>query len=106
MPFTNAPWSTPESDLSASDFCRVCLIDLNPSGEEKVKSKCYLPVRSRPGAPYNKNAIRAAMGGHGLMRVKGVPAAAKRKAARRLMRLAQEGGIEVGVTIKRLGGLR
>jgi len=93
--FTDGAWESPESKLSAAEFCRVCLIDVNKSGEKKTKAKCFLPVRSRPGAPYNKNAIRAAMGGHGILRVKGVPAEVKRKAARRLVRLARAAGIEV-----------
>ena len=106
MPFTDASWSSPESQLDASEFCSVCLIDTNPSGAEKTKGNCYLPVRSSPGAPYNTNAIRAAMGGHGIMRVKGVPAEEKRKAARRLVRLAGEAGIDVGPSIRRLAGMK
>ena len=106
MPFTNAPWSTPESRLTARQFCSVCLVDLNQPRSEKLKSKCYLPVKSTPKGSYNRNAIRAAMGGHGLMRIKGIPAAAKRKAARRLIRLAREAGIDAGPTIRRLAGRR
>lgn len=58
--FTDASWSTPESDLSADEYCRVCLVDYNTTGEEKTKAKCKLPIRSRPGAPVNKNALRNA----------------------------------------------
>jgi len=70
----------------------VCLVDLNASGEEKVKDRCYLPVRSRPGGPINKNAVRNAMAR--LMGTK-IPAEAKRAAARKLVRLARRAGIEV-----------
>jgi len=103
MPFTNAPWSTPESNLTPEQFCRVCLVDLNEPRAEKVKAKCYLPVRRRPGGPFNRNALRNAMA-----RLTGtkIPAEAKRKAARRLVRLAAEAGIMVGVTIRRLAGVR
>lgn len=105
MPFTNAPWSTPRSDLDAGAYCSVCLIDLNRPGAEKVKSQCKLPLRSRPGAPYNKNAIRNAMGR--IFQMTGVPADKKRKAARRLVSLAREAGIEVtSDAIKRLAGSR
>ncbi len=46
MPFTDEAWSSPESSLSAEDFAKVCLIDLNPPGKEKVKGLCRLPVRN------------------------------------------------------------
>lgn len=104
MPFIDASWSTPKGDLGAADYCKVCLIDENPSGEEKIKAKCKLPVRSRPGGAYNKNAIRNAMGR--IFQVKGVGGEAKRKAARRLVRLAREAKIEVGESVLRLAGMR
>ena len=103
MPFTDAPWKTPESSLSPEEFCSVCLIDTN-AGKEKVKANCKLPLRSRPGSPYNKGAIRNAMGR--IFQMKGVPAADKRKAARRLVRLANEAGINVGPSVLRLAGMR
>ncbi|HPC93149.1 MAG TPA: hypothetical protein PLJ74_12990 [Myxococcota bacterium] len=98
MPFTDAPWSSPESELSAEDYCAVCLIDLN-EGEEKVKGKCKLPVRSTPNGPYNKNAIRNA-----IARINQVqaPPEERRKAARKLRRLAAEAGIQTGDTLERL----
>jgi len=103
MPFTNAPWSTPESSLTPEQFCRVCLSDLNPSGQEKRKANCHLPVRATVGGPYNKNAVRNAMAR--LTQTK-IPGDAKRRAARLLLSLAREAGIEVGATIKRLAGAR
>ena len=103
MPFTNAPWSTPESNLTPEQFCSVCLVDLNQPRSEKIKAKCYLPVRSGPGAPYNRNAIRNAMAR--LTQTK-IPAEAKRKAARRLLRLAGEAGITVSPGFRRLAGAR
>ena len=103
MPFTNAPWSTPESRLTARQFCSVCLIDLNQPRSEKLKSKCYLPVKSTPKGSYNRNAIRAAMAR--LTQTK-VPADARRRAARRLIRLAGEAGITVSPAFRRLAGRR
>lgn len=102
MPFTNSPWASPESELDAKDFCAVCLIDLNEEGESKVKGKCYLPVRRRPGAPYNINALRNAAAR--LPQTK-VPPEAKRKAARRLVRLMREAGIQPGQATLRLAGM-
>lgn len=107
MPFTEGSWSSPESNLEAGDYCSCCLIDLNPSGQAKVKGLCHLPLKSSPGAPYSKGAIRAAMGGHGIFRLSGVPADAKRKAARRLVSLAREAKIEVtSQALLRLAGMR
>ena len=105
MPFTNESWSSSEADLDADQFCSVCLIDGNAQGTPKVKSKCKLPLRATPGAPYNTNAIRNAMSR--IMQLVGVSPEDKRKAARKLMSLAAEGGIEINAdTLKRLAGMR
>lgn len=105
MPFTDASWSTPESDLDAGDFCRCCLIDLNPEGQEKVKAACKLPIRSTPGGPVNKNALRNAAGR--IFQMTGVPPEAKRAAARRLVSLMREAKIEVSSeALLRLAGNR
>lgn len=89
--FTDVEWSSPESDLSAEDFCKVCLVDYNPEGEEKIKSKCKLPVRSRPGAPVNKNALRNAASRFDQM--EGVPSSVKARAGEKLKRLKKQAGI-------------
>lgn len=104
MPYVGGSWSSPEGDLEAGAFCRCCLIDANSSGAEKVKAKCYLPIRKKPGGPIYRSAIRAAMGGHGIMAVKGVSSEQKRKAARALVRHARAAGIDVGDSILRLAG--
>jgi len=105
MPFTDEPWSTPESDLDAAAFCSCCLIDMNESGQDKVKANCKLPVKSRPDGPFNRNAIRNAMGR--LFQMSGVPSDEKAKAARRLVRLAAEADIEVtSDALKKLAGVR
>jgi len=101
MPFSNEPWESPESELDAEEFCAVCLVDMNPSGQPKTKARCKLPVRRRPDAPYNLNAIRNAIA---RLPQTDLPATEKRKAARRLLRLAEEGGIEAGVMLRRLAG--
>lgn len=104
MPFSNEPWATPESDLEAGDFCAVCLIDTNEGGQEKVKGKCYLPVRKTPGGPYNRAALRNAAAR--LPQVKGVSAEEKKKAARKLVRLMREAEMEPGEATLRLAGMR
>jgi hypothetical protein len=55
------PWvSISESNCrDAGQFCAACLIDLNPSGEEKTRALCRLPVRE-PGGACHRNGIRAA----------------------------------------------
>ena len=95
MPYVGGAWSSPESDLEPGPFCSVCLIDMNPPGAEKTKEKCYLPIRKKPGGPIYTSAIRAALGGHGLLRVQGVSAEKKRAAAKALVRHAGAAGIEV-----------
>jgi len=94
--FTSVPWSDPQSDLSASDYAKVSLIDLNEPGADKVKSKIKLPIRSRPGGPINVNALRAVAsvlaGGRGGV---DAPDEAKQKAARITVRLLRQAGVEV-----------
>ena len=103
MPFSDEAWSSPESDLEVDDFCAVCLIDTNDAGQPKVKAKCKLPVKSTPGGPYNKAAIRNAAGR--IFQMTGVPADKKRAAARKLISLMREAKIEVGSeALKRLAG--
>ena len=77
----------------ADEYCRACLIDLNPAGEEKTKARCKLPVREprRLGGALNRNAVHAAAvvlaGGRRGVKA---PAGEKRKAARELVRLYDE----------------
>ena len=67
--FTDAPWSSPASNLSTEAYCSVCLVDNNKSGE-KVKGECHYPIRSKPGAPVNKGALRAVAANLGGARTK------------------------------------
>jgi hypothetical protein len=103
MPFTNAPWTQPSTQLDADDYCATCLIDLNPGGEEKVKANCKLPIRSTPRGPYNLKAMAAAAAA--LAGARGgvdAPAAEKRKAARKLVRLYREADREPPETLVRI----
>ena len=103
--YVGGSWDSPESDLEASDFCKVCLVDTNPSGEEKIKAKCKLPIRRTPGGPISKAALRNAASR--IFQVSGVPAADKRKAARSLVRHMRAAGIEVtSSALLRLAGMR
>lgn len=106
MPFSNKPWgSISESDYEdAEAFCAACLIDLNPSGKEKIKSLCKLPVKE-PNGTYNRNAIHAAAAA--LAGARGgvdAPPEAKRKAARKLIRLYREMNEEPPESLRRIAG--
>jgi len=103
VPFTNAAWSKPAGELDASEYCSVCLIDMNAKGAEKIKAKCKLPVRARPGAPYNKNALRNAAA---RLPQTDAPASEKRKAARKLVRLMREDDMTPGRMTLQLAGMR
>ena len=104
---SNRAWSSvDESDYKdAKTFCKYCLIDLNEPGEEKVKSKCKLPVYEPNGA-LNRNAVHAAAaalaGARGGVKA---PLAEKRKAARKLLRLYKLLDEEPPESIKRLAGV-
>lgn len=105
MPFTDAPWNSPESELEAPAFCAVCLVDMNQPGADKVKALCHLPIKSVPGGPYNRNALRNA--GSRIFQMVGVAPDEKRQAAGRLVGLMQEAGIQVGSdALLRLAGRR
>ena len=103
MRFEHSTWSSPASSLSAADYCAVCLVDLNEPGRPKVKAKCKLPVRRKPGAPYNTNALRAAAA---RLSHTDITAAQKRAAARKLVRLMRQARMSVGETMLRMAGLR
>lgn len=101
MPFTSGPWSSPESDLSPEAFCQVCLLDLNEPGADKIKARCYLPVRSTPGGPINTNAMASAAAYLGKTKV---PPAERKKAARKLRRLYAEAKRKPPEMVKRYAG--
>ena len=100
-------WSSvAESDYAdAKEYCAACLIDLNPRGEEKTKERCKLPVREpkKLGGRVNRGAVHAAAnvlaGGRGGI---DAPAAEKRKAARKLVRLYRDLGEDPPDAIREL----
>lgn len=89
--FTDAPWSTPEADLTAEQYCSVCLVDMNEPGADKVKSMCKLPVRSSPGAPINRNALRNAASR--MPQMTGVSPEKKARAKRLMDSMMKDAGI-------------
>jgi hypothetical protein len=101
MPFTDAPWTSPEAALDANDFCEVCLLDLNEPGRPKVKGRCYLPVRKAPGEPINTNAMAAAAAYLGKLKVS---PEARRQAARKLKRLYAELKRDAPEMVRRYAG--
>jgi hypothetical protein len=106
MPYSSESWDGPavQARLSPAAYCQVCLIDANPEGAEKLKSKCKLPVKSQPGGAFNKAAIRNAMGR--VFQVRGVGQEVKRAAATRLISLARGAGIAVtSRSLYRLAGV-
>lgn len=68
--FDDSTWDGAASNWdTAAAYCRDCLIDVNPAGEDKVKDLCFLPYR-KPGADSpNRAAIRAIVGGRGITRL-------------------------------------
>lgn len=105
---SDRPWSsipkTAEAYGGAKAFCEACLIDLNPPGEEKKATLCKLPVREPDGA-INRNALAAAAAA--LVGARGgvdAPLEAKRKAARKLVRLYRQAEMEPPASLKRLAG--
>jgi len=106
MTFSNKPWDGSASRWDTAEaYCAACLIDLNQGDGPKVKALCYLPVKD-PGGGYNRNGIHAAAGGRGITRVQGVPAEAKRAAARKLVSLYREMGEVAPESVYRIAGMK
>jgi hypothetical protein len=94
---SDRPWSgvTRRQYASATEFCAACLIDENPSGRPKTKTRCKLPVYEprQMGGLLNRNAVRAAA--ERLVATRGgvvAPPELKRLAAKRLVALFAEIG--------------
>jgi len=107
MAFSNEAWDAGRASRgkSAAEYCAICLLDSNPSGAEKIKAKCNLPIRYTSGGPYIRQALRNAMGR--IFQTTGHSAEKKRAAARRLISLARQGGIAVGsASLYRLAGMK
>ncbi len=102
------PWSevTPADWADAESYCRACLVDLNPPGEPKAKARCKLPVRE-PDGTLNRNALIAAQGA--LVGARGgveLSPEEKRRAARKLVRLMREHGLEPADSLLELAAER
>lgn len=102
MAISDRPWG----DISQADYrdaehyCRSALINLNEGPPENwTKERCKLPVYE-PGGALNRNAVHAAAavlaGSRGGVMA---PAAAKRRAARKLVALYGELGEDPPVSI-------
>lgn len=108
---SNKPWGdidkTVEAYGSAEEYCKACLIDLNESGQEKVASKCKLPIRE-PNGMLNRNGIIAAAAA--LAGSRGgvdAPLEEKRKAAKKLVSLYRNVlGEEPPERILKLAGMK
>jgi hypothetical protein len=108
---SDRPWSgvTRASYATAAEYCAACLIDENPSGTLKTKSRCKLPVCEPRalGGRLNRNAVHAAA--DRLVRTRrGVEASVgeHEAAARRLIELFQEIGDRPPRTVIALAGSR
>jgi len=110
MPISNKPWGDVEKTVeaygNAEKYCQACLIDLNEPGEEKVASRCKLPIRE-PGGAINRNALTAAAailaGGRGGV---DAPLPEKRKAARKLIAFYREADMDPPESLKQLAGMK
>lgn len=104
MAVTDKAWDGSASKYPDTDaYCKACLLDLNPSGEQKTQENCKLPIRE-PNGDINKNALGAAAaalnGARGGLR--NVPAPAKKKAARALIRAYGEAQMDVPPSLKNI----
>jgi hypothetical protein len=87
MAISDKPWNGAASNYSSTDaYCSACLIDENESGQDKVQSKCHLPVKTPDGA-ISRNGVHAAAAR--LMQTKTSPAN-KKAAARKLRGLYRQ----------------
>jgi hypothetical protein len=93
MAISNRPWGdiTQADYRDAEHYCRSSLINLNEGDPATwAKERCKLPVYE-PGGALNRNAVHAAAavlaGSRGGVNA---PAAAKRRAAQRLVALYRE----------------
>jgi len=103
MQFSDRVWDGSASRYKDTNaYCAACLIDLNEPGAEKIQAKCKLPIKE-PDGTYNRNAIRAAaaalMGARTPLQA---PASEKAKAARKLLTIMREAGIQAGESLRKL----
>ena len=92
MAISNAAWDGSASNYADTNaYCSACLLDLNAPGEKKTQDNCKLPYKM-PNGDINTNALSAAAGALNGARnsLTGVSPAAKKKAAKALIRAYQE----------------
>lgn len=66
----NRQWDGAASNYSSTDdYCKACLIDVNPSGEDKVQALCKLPVKKPGSSTIDPEGLQAAAGGNGITQV-------------------------------------
>ena len=102
---TDAAWDGSASNYKDTDaYCQACLIDENEAGQDKVQSKCKLPVYSPSGA-LNSNAVHAAAAALAGARggVSSSPQS-KKAAAKKLIRLYGELKETPPDSLKKLAG--
>ena len=79
---SEASWDGAASNYKDADsYCKACLIDENPSGEEKSKSACSYPVYTPDGALSRAGVHNAAT----RLNQSGASPAAKKVAANKLL---------------------
>lgn len=105
MAMTDKTWNGSASRWEdAASYCRSCLIDENPAGQEKTKSLCKLPVRE-PNGDLNKNALGAAAAAlAGARGGVGAKPESKKKAARALIRAYHQAKMDIPDSLKRIAG--
>lgn len=89
MAIVDTPWDGSASRFpTTDDYCKSCLIDNNPPGQDKVQALCKLPIKE-PSGNINSNGVHAAAASLAGARnaLKGVSPADKKKAARALSRI-------------------
>jgi hypothetical protein len=107
MATTDKAWNGDASRWpDAKSFCDACLLDLNPDGQDPVKSNCKLPVRE-PNGDINTNALSsaAAVLNGGMGGLKGVAPKDRKAAARKLIGLYQEAQMPPPDSLKKIAGM-
>lgn len=101
---SDKPWDGgAENYKDANAYCAACLVDENPSGKDKVKALCHLPVQE-PGGAYNRAALGAAAAALAGARGGGVklPPAVKKAAAKKLAGLYRRFNLPVPDSLKNM----
>ena len=103
MAIVNSPWDGSAARYPDADsYCAACLVDDNPSGADKTKNLCHLPVKE-PNGDINSNGVHSAAaalaGGRGGVKL---PPADKKKAAKALISLYGQMKQDVPPSIKNM----